>query len=81
MALSRGSRPGVAVPWSRVRAMLDRLQPGPREMYVGWRDQYRCVGDQNAYARAMRPAFRAVDARLNAPVPATRLPGTEDLNG
>lgn len=81
MALARDDQPGVVVPWSRIRAMLDRLTPGPREMYVGWRDQYRCVGDQNAYARAERPAFRPNDAVLNAPVPATRLPGTEDLDG
>jgi S1-C subfamily serine protease len=81
MALARDDQPGVAVPWSRIRALLDRLTPGPREMYVGWRDQYRCVGAQNAYARALRPAFRPVDAVLNAPVPATRLPGTEDLDG
>jgi len=81
MALARDDQPGVVVPWSRIRALLDRLTPGPREMYVGWRDQYRCVGAQNAYARAMRPAFRPVDAVLNAPVPASRLPGTEDLDG
>ncbi len=81
MALSRDDQPGVVVPWSHIRALLDRLTPGPREMYVGWRDQYRCVGDQNAYARALRPAFRPVDAVLNAPVHATRLPGTEDLDG
>ncbi len=81
MALAREGRPGLAVPWSRIRALLDRLSPGPREMYVGWRDQYRCVGAQNAYARALRPAFRPGDAVLNAPVPATRLPGTEELDG
>jgi S1-C subfamily serine protease len=81
MALARDDQPGVLVPWSRIRALLDRLTPGPREMYVGWRDQYRCVGAQNAYARALRPAFRPADAVLNAPVPATRVPGTEDLDG
>jgi S1-C subfamily serine protease len=81
MALARDGQPGVVVPWSRIRALLDQLTPGPREMYVGWRDQYRCVGAQNAYARAARPAFRPVDAVLNAPVPATRLSGTEDLDG
>ena len=81
MALARDDQPGVVVPWSRIRALLDRLTPGPREMYVGWRDQYRCVGQQHAYARAMWPAFRPADARLNAPIGATRLPGTEDLDG
>jgi S1-C subfamily serine protease len=81
MAFARDGAPGVAVPWGRIRARLDELKPGAREMYVGWRAQYRCVGRQNAYARALRPGFRASDARLNAPVPATRLPGTERLDG
>jgi hypothetical protein len=69
------------MPWSEVRKRLDQLKPRPRQVYVGWRDQYRCVSKQNAFARAGHPGFRAVDARLNAPVPATRLPGTESLDG
>ncbi len=81
MALARAGEPGLAVPWSRIRTLLAELKPGAREMYVGWRDQYRCVGAQHAYARAMWPGFRASDARLNAPVGATRLPGTERLDG
>ena len=34
------------------------LQPGPRSVYVGWADQYRCVGRQDAYAREMHPGYQ-----------------------
>jgi hypothetical protein len=34
-----------------------------------------------SYARATFPGYRPIDARLNAPVPATRVPGTENLDG
>ena len=59
-----------------IRKRLDQLQPGPRSVYVGWADQYRCVGRQDAYAREMHPGYRLSDARFNAPVAPTRLPGT-----
>jgi S1-C subfamily serine protease len=81
MAVSRASEPGLSLPWSEIRQRLDQLRPGPRQVYVGWRDQYRCVSAQNAFARAKHPGFQPVDARLNAPVPATRLPGTQGLDG
>jgi S1-C subfamily serine protease len=73
--------PAVAVPWARIKQRLDELQPGPRSVYVGWAQQYRCVGRQHAYARAMHPGYRKQDARLNAPVAPTRLPGTEGVEG
>jgi S1-C subfamily serine protease len=81
MAIARDSGAGVTLPWSTIRQRLGELRPGPREVYVGWRDQYRCVSAQHAYARARHPGFHARDARLNAYVPATRLPGTEALDG
>jgi S1-C subfamily serine protease len=81
MAIPHESGAGRTLPWATISRRLRQLQPGPREVYVGWRDQYRCVGQQHAYARALRPAFRPADARLNAPIGATRLPGTEDLDG
>jgi S1-C subfamily serine protease len=81
MAIPRATAPGLVVPWAAIRQRLRELRPGPREIYVGWRQQYRCTAGLNAYARATYPGFRAGDARLNAPVPATRLPGTEDLDG
>jgi hypothetical protein len=69
------------VPWQAIRQRLSQLKPGPRELYVGWRDQYRCVNRLHAYERALHPGFRPRDAQLDAPVPATRVPGTEGLNG
>jgi S1-C subfamily serine protease len=71
----------VTVPWARIKARLDELRPGPRRVFVGWAQQYRCVGRQHAYARAMHPGYRASDARLNAPVTPTRLPGLEGMDG
>jgi S1-C subfamily serine protease len=79
MATEAGARPdgAVALPWSAVQARLDRLQPGPDRIYVGWRDEYRCAPRQHAYAAAEHPGYRRSDARINAPVPASRLPGTQ----
>lgn len=70
----------VAVPWSAVRARLDELELGARRVYVGWRDQYRCAPSMHAYAAAEHPAYRRLDARINAPVKATRLPGTDEVD-
>src|SRR3954471_6372081 len=81
MNAPRPDGPAVAVPWSEIRRRLDQLQPGPRSVYVGWADQYRCVGRQDAYAREMHPGYKASDARLNVPVEPTRLPGTEGMDG
>jgi S1-C subfamily serine protease len=73
--------PAVAVPWADIRKRLAQLQPGPRSVYVGWADQYRCVGRQDAYARALHPAYKLADARFNVPVAPSRLPGTEGMDG
>jgi S1-C subfamily serine protease len=70
----------LAVPWSVVQARLDELQRGLRRIYVGWRDQYRCAAHMHAYAAAEHRGYRRLDARIDAPVPATRLPGTQDLD-
>lgn len=71
---------GRSVPWASIRSRIDELQPGSRRVFVGWAEQYRCVGRQHANARAAHPAFRAADARLYAPVTPTRLPGAEGLD-
>jgi hypothetical protein len=71
---------GRMVRWSAIRARLDELRPGARRVFVGWRDQYRCAGRLHAFAAARHPGFRPRDARLNAPLPATRLRGTEALD-
>ena len=81
MGAPGAATPAVTVPWARIRERLDELRPGPRRIFVGWAQQYRCVGRQHAHARAMHPGYRASDARLYAPVAPTRLPGTEGLDG
>jgi S1-C subfamily serine protease len=70
----------VAVPMSLISERLDALRPGPGTVYVGWSEYYRCAPRQHAYAAATYPGFRRSDARLNAPVPASRLRGTRDLD-
>ena len=79
MAAEEGAKTeeALVVPWAVVQARLDQLQVGARRVYVGWRDQYRCAPSMHAYAAAEHPSYRRVDARINAPVPATRLRGTE----
>jgi hypothetical protein len=74
------TRGGAVVPWAHVKALLDRLQPDARRVFVGWRDQYRCAGRLDAFAKAHHAGFREADAVLNRPVPATRLPGTQGLD-
>jgi S1-C subfamily serine protease len=73
--------PAVTVPWARIRQRLGELKPGPRSVYVGWAGEYSCAGRQHAYAHAAHRGFRRSDAKLNAPVTPTRLPGTEGLDG
>jgi hypothetical protein len=73
------SRGGVTR-WPAVQRLLDRLQPDKQRVYVGWADQYRCARQLHTYEQARHPGYREIDARLNAPVPATRLPGTEGLD-
>jgi len=75
-----GEGPAHSIPWTAIRARLDQLKPGPRRIFVGWADQYRCVGRQHANARAAHPGFRAADARLVVPITPTRLPGAERLD-
>lgn len=85
MAEARGAptvtAPAVALPWARIRGRLDELRPGPRRVFVGWAQQYRCVGRQHAYARKMHPGYRMSDARLDPRVAPTRIPGSEGLDG
>jgi hypothetical protein len=55
---------------------MGALRPGARRTFGGWRDQYGCAERLHRLTRAAHPAFRPADARLDAPVPATRVPGT-----
>jgi hypothetical protein len=66
--------------WPTVRRLLAQLRPGPRRIYVGWREQYRCTPRLHAFAKAHHPGYRERNAVLNAPVPATRVPGTQELD-
>jgi hypothetical protein len=69
------------VPWPAIAARLEELRPDKRRVYVGWRDEYACTPKLHALTKAEHPRFREIDAVLNAPVPASRLPGTEGLDG
>jgi S1-C subfamily serine protease len=80
MAIATGAGDGLAIPWAIVQARLAELQVDERRIYVGWREHYRCAPQLHAYAEREHPGYRASDAVINAPVPATRLPGTRDLD-
>ena len=71
----------AALPWETIAARLAELEPGGRAQYVGWRRHYRCADALHRYASARHARYRRGDARMNAPVAATRLPGTEELDG
>jgi S1-C subfamily serine protease len=70
----------AALPWETIAARLQELRPGGRAQYVGWRKHYRCAAAMHRYAGERHPGFRTGDARLNAPVAATRLPGTQKVD-
>jgi hypothetical protein len=80
IASAARGRNSTVVPWSLIRKRLSELKPGPQTIYVGWRSQYVCAPALAAATKKRHPGFRAQDARLNAPVPATRVPGTEKLD-
>jgi hypothetical protein len=77
----RGRTTRAALPWETINARMSELKAGGRAEYVGWRRHYRCAGALHRYAIARHPGYRRGDAVMNAPVPATRLPGTEGLDG
>jgi S1-C subfamily serine protease len=78
LATTRGG--ALALPWSTVQARLRELRVDDRRIYVGWRSYYRCAPQLHAYARREHAGYDPKDAVINAPVPATRLPGTEQLD-
>jgi S1-C subfamily serine protease len=78
MATTKGG--AVAIPWATVEARLGELEVDERRIFVGWREHYRCAPQLHAYAKREHPGYRPIDARINAPVPATRLPGTQNLD-
>jgi S1-C subfamily serine protease len=70
----------TALPWETIDERMRQLQPGGRAQYVGWRRHYRCLEALHRYAAAHHPGFRRAHARPNAPVRATRLPGTHGVD-
>jgi hypothetical protein len=70
----------AALPWETIDERMRELRPGGRAQYVGWRRHYRCLEALHRYATAHHRGFRRGDAQLNAPVPATRLPGTAEVD-
>ena len=80
MAMATTAGGALAIPWATVQERLGELEVDDRRIYVGWRDYYRCAPALHAYAQREHPGYRPADAVINAPVPATRLPGTQDLD-
>jgi hypothetical protein len=72
---------GGTVPWASVQRRLDELTPGPRRVFAGWHGQYECAAQLHRITKAAHPAYRPDDARLTAPVPATRIPGADVEEG
>ena len=75
-----GSATGSTLPWPAVKLRLGELVPGPRRVFAGWRDQYDCADRLNRVTRTAHPAFKPADARLVVPIPATRIPGAEEVD-
>jgi S1-C subfamily serine protease len=76
-----GTTTRTALPWATIGARLSELEPGGQAQYVGWRRYYRCADALHHYASERHPAYRRADAQLTAPVPVTRLKGTEEVDG
>jgi S1-C subfamily serine protease len=75
-----GEQGALAIPWATVQQRLGELEVDKRQIYVGWRSYYRCAPQLHAYAQREHPGYQPIDAVINAPVPATRLPGTQTLD-
>jgi len=78
MATTKGG--ALAIPWETVKDRIGELEVDERRIYVGWRDYYRCAPALHAYAKREHPGYQPIDAVINTPVPATRLPGTQTLD-
>ena len=80
VAPARRAPRAFGIPANLIEQRLGELRPGPRTVFVGWREHYRCAPRLHAFSREAHPGFTPQDARFNAPVPATRVPGTEELD-
>ena len=80
IAPARRAPRAFGIPVGLIEERLGELEPGPRTVFVGWRDRYRCAPRLHAYNREAHPGFKPKDAHFNRRVPATRVPGTERLD-
>jgi hypothetical protein len=67
---------GTTTAWPVIEQRLEELRPGAQRAFAGWKGQYTCAKRLHRLTREAHPAFRDDDARLTAPVQATRIPGT-----
>ena len=67
---------GKTTAWSVIEQRLEELRPGAQRAFAGWKGQYTCAERLHRLTREAHPGFRENDARLTAPVQATRIPGT-----
>jgi hypothetical protein len=75
-----GDQGAAELPWDLINDRLQELRPGAGTVFAGWKPHYRCATALQARALAQHPGYDPDDARLNAPVPATRLPGTQGVD-
>lgn len=75
-----GSHEGTTIPWASIKLSLDGLVPGVRRVFAGWQDQYDCAARLNRDTRKAHPAFKPADVRLVVDIPATRIPGSKEVD-
>jgi S1-C subfamily serine protease len=67
---------GETTEWPVIEQRLEELRPGAQRAFAGWKGQYACAERLHRMTKEEHPAFREDDARLTAPIQATRIPGT-----
>ena len=76
----QGRAGALAIPWETVKQRLGELRSTNGRSTSAGATYYRCAPQLHAYAQREHPGYRPDDAVINAPVPATRLPGTQTLD-
>lgn len=75
-----GPSGAVELPWDLIEDRLRELRPGAGTVFAGWKPHYACAHALQSRTLARHPGYDPDAARLNAPVPASRLPGTEGVD-
>jgi S1-C subfamily serine protease len=75
-----GTQAGTTIPWVAIKLSLDGLVPGVRRVFAGWQDQYDCAARLSRVTKAEHPGFQLHDVRLAVEIPATRVPGSEEVD-